>query len=206
MVSSGWTIRWTAAFLAVVALSPAAPAHAREWLLLAPWLTADQQGRVAFDRGDYARAASLFTDPMWRGVAHYRAGDYAAAIDDFARLDTAAAYYDEGNALARLGRLPPAVASYEQALKRRPGWTEAQANSKLLRDLIARQKKDQDKEGQEPLAKPDSVQFDEEGKKGNLGRVDLAAQTAEIWMRNIQVSPTDLLARRFAIEAAGAGP
>jgi Ca-activated chloride channel homolog len=37
------------------------------------WLTPDQQGRLAFDRGDYAAAKRLFIDPMWRGLAAYRA-------------------------------------------------------------------------------------------------------------------------------------
>jgi Ca-activated chloride channel homolog len=37
-------------------------------------LTPDQQGQLAYERGDYAGAAERFADPMWRGVALYRAG------------------------------------------------------------------------------------------------------------------------------------
>ena len=44
--------------------------------------------------------------------------------------------------------------------------------------------------------------FDDKAKKGKAGRVDFdTTQTADVWMRNIQTSPTVLLRRKFAIEA-----
>jgi Ca-activated chloride channel family protein len=90
-----------------------------------------QQGRLSVERGDYAKAAARFADPMWQGVAFYRAGDYAAAIDAFARVDTAESYYNQGNALAKLGKYPEAVKSYQEALKRRPEWAEARSNLRV---------------------------------------------------------------------------
>ena len=50
------------------------------------------------------------------------------------------------------------------------------------------------------------MQFDDKGKKGKAGEVNSPEQTAEMWMRNIQITPTDLLARRFALEAGSAKP
>ena len=50
----------------------------------------------------------------------------------------------------------------------------------------------------------DQVKFDDQGKKGKRGEVDVAKQTAEMWMRTIQTTPADLLARKFAIESRGA--
>ena len=44
------------------------------------WLTPDQQGRRAFEGGDYGAAAKNFEDSEWKGVAAYRAGDYEAAV------------------------------------------------------------------------------------------------------------------------------
>ena len=96
--------------------------------------------------------------------------------------------------------LRQAVGSLKQALKQRPDWPEAKANLALLQDALTKQD-DAEEEGSEPTEPPDQVQFDERGKKGKSGKVDAAQQTAEMWMRNIQTTPAQLLARRFAIEA-----
>jgi Ca-activated chloride channel homolog len=159
-----------------------------------------KQGRVAYEHGDYAGAAERFSNPMWRGVALYRVGRYDDAIDAFARVDGAESYFDQGNALAKLGKLSAAVAAYQEALKRNPGFSAAKANLDLVQKLIPRKKKD-DQEAQDPNEKPDEIKFDEKGKKGKQGEVEAAQQTAEMWMRNIQTTPAQLLRRKFAIEA-----
>lgn len=202
----GWSVQWAAAALLAGGLLLPGRAEAGETGFVAMWLTLDQQGRVAFERGNYERAAAHFTDPMWRGAALYRAGHFGAALDAFAQVRSAESAYNQGNALAHLDRLDDAAASYREALKARPGWPEAKANLALIEKIIA-DRKDQEKEQEQgPNLKPDSVQFDEKGSKGKAGEVDLAQQTAEMWMRNIQVTPTDLLARKFAIEAEGMKP
>jgi Ca-activated chloride channel family protein len=193
----GWTIRWVSVVVLVLGAS-ASQVHAAD--LLSAWLTPDQQGRLYFQRGDFARAAAHFADPMWRGVALYRAGEFAAAIDAFALVDTPESYYNQGNALAHLKKYPQAVKSYEQALKGRPDWPEAKRNLALVQKLIPPPKKDEDY-GEAPDLPPDQITFDDKGKKGQLGEVQLsAAQTAEMWMRNIQTSPAELLRRKFALE------
>lgn len=199
----GWSVHWAGGLL--LALILAAPDESRAqtspWMDM--WLTRDQQGRLAFEKGDYAAAAADFDDPMWRGVALYRAGDFAKAVDAFAQVESASGYYNQGNALARLDRLTEAAASYPQALKLQPGWREAEANLAIVEKLIAERKKDEEDQAQEPNESADQIQFDDEGKKGKEGTVNLVQQSAEMWMRNIQVTPADLLARRFAIEAKG---
>jgi Ca-activated chloride channel family protein len=198
----GWTVQW--AFAALVAATLAAPgrADAAGFDFMGMWLTPDQQGRLAFDKGDYAGAAAHFADPMWRGVAFYRAGRFSDAIDAFEQVRTAESYYNQANALAHLDKLDEAVGSLDEALKLRPDWPEAKANLAILEKLIADRKDEEDEQEEAPNLKPDQVQFDDKGKKGKAGEVDLAQQTAAMWMRNIQVTPTDLLARRFALEAA----
>lgn len=201
----GWTIRWASVLLVGFAVAAPDGADAADGRFLDLWLTADQQGRLAYERGDYRTAAERFADPMWRGVALYRAGRYDEAVEAFAHVDTADSYYNQGNALAQLGKLPAAVASYEAALERRPGWPEAKANLALVQKLIPPEKKDDEEQAEAPNLKPDQVKFDEKGKKGKAGPVDLATQTAEMWMRNIQTTPRDLLERKFALEARGGG-
>jgi Ca-activated chloride channel family protein len=192
----GWTIRWVSVVLLALGASVS---EARAADLLDAWLTPDQQGRLYFGRGDYARAAAHFSDPMWKGVAFYRAGEFAAAIDAFALVDTPESYFNQGNALAHLGKYPQAVKSYQQALERRPGWPEAKYNLALVEKLIPPPKK-QDY-GEATTLQADQIKFDDMGKKGKLGSTGLSArQTAEMWMRNIQTSPAQLLARKFALE------
>jgi Ca-activated chloride channel homolog len=70
----GTTVAWILAFFLCF---PAWPASAQESPRFENlWLTPDQQGRLAFDRGDFTAAARLFADPMWRGIAFYRTYDF----------------------------------------------------------------------------------------------------------------------------------
>ena len=121
-------------------------------------------------------------------------------------MDSAESYFNQADAQAHLGRLEESAASYRQALKRRPAWKEATDNLAIIEKLIARKKKDEDEEAQDPNEAPDQIQFDEKGEHGKEGTVNAAQQTAEMWMRNIQVSPAELLARKFSIEAGKAKP
>ena len=54
------------------------------------WLTANQQGQRAMDRGEYSEAAQLFEDPLWKGTAYYLEQDFSSALAEFAKLETAA--------------------------------------------------------------------------------------------------------------------
>ncbi len=112
-------------------------AEALEWQDL--WLRKDQQGAAALAAGDAARAASLFNDPAWKGSAQYQASDWSAAAESFARSEGADADYNRGNALARAGKLPEALAAYDAALKASPGMQDAAANRKLVEDLLRQQ-------------------------------------------------------------------
>jgi Ca-activated chloride channel family protein len=203
----GWTVRWTSAALAVVFVLPATGNETRfSWVDL--WLTHDQQGRYFFEKGEYPEAAKRFEDPMWKGVAFARVGNYESALNAFALSDSAESWFNQGDALAHLGKYPEAVQAYQQALTRRHSWPEAQENLALVQSLIPPPQKNDKNEEQEisPNLPPDQVQFDEKGKKGKRSQVEQAKldpqKMAEIWMRNIQTSPADFLRRRFAVQAA----
>lgn len=202
----GWTVRWTsAAFAIVFALPPSNVPTAFSWLDL--WLTHDQQGRYYFEKGDYQNASVKFDDPLWRGLAFVRAGDYENALNAFALSDSAEAWYNQGNALAHLGKYPEAVGAYHQALAKRHPWREAEENLAIAETLVPKPKeKDKDEGPQEiqPDLPPDRVKFDEKGKKGAKTQAQHLdpKKMADIWMRNIQTTPADFLRRRFAIQAA----
>lgn len=197
----GWAMHWVVVVLAFSFAGTPREARALDWSHA--FVSSDQQGRRAFDKGDFPAAGRLFADPMWKGVALYRSGDFEGAAAAFAATDAPEADYNRANALAHLGRLDAAVTACRRALERRPDWPEAKANLEILVALAADANEDDDTEGADPGEPPDASQFDERGKKGKVGKVEVGQQSADIWMRNIAVTPADLLARKFAIEAEG---
>jgi Ca-activated chloride channel homolog len=85
------------------------------------WLSADQYGRFLMDHARPADAALTFRDPMWRGVALFRSGDFKSAAQAFAGVDGGEGAYDAGNALVMLGKYEEAIKSYDRALALRTG-------------------------------------------------------------------------------------
>lgn len=143
----------------VVGLLPmAALAFRRGWLLILPvfvmphpswalswddlWQRRDQQVDQALRQGDFDRAANLATDPMQRGIAAYRQGRYDQAASAFAQASGANAYYNRGNALARLNRFEEALAAYNAALAEDRDMQDAKANRDLVKELL-RQRRQQ---------------------------------------------------------------
>jgi Ca-activated chloride channel family protein len=109
------------------------------------WQTPDQRGAALLD-SDPAAAAAQFKDPAWKASAQYRAGDYAAAAESYAKLPGSDAAYNRGNALAKAGKLDDAIAAYNEALKQEPNMSDALRNKKLLEDLKKQQEQQQNQE------------------------------------------------------------
>jgi len=140
------------------------PALALGWEDL--WLRPDQQAARQLQQGDPAAAAQRFSDPEWAAAAHYRAGEFEQAESLFSREDSARAWYNRGNSLARGGELEQAIAAYEQALQREPDMEDAAFNKQLLEQLQDQQQQQQnsDQSGEEPQ--------DSEGSPGESGQQD----------------------------------
>jgi Ca-activated chloride channel family protein len=136
----GWTVQWVLLLCCLWGMTAPAVAdqgnpdaeakraagRAANW-----WFTPDQQGMRLYRHDEFAEAARRFIDPMWRGSAFYRDGQFEAAAAAFARVDTAESNYNRGNALLMLGRYDDAITAYDRALSFRPGWPEAAANRKI---------------------------------------------------------------------------
>jgi len=130
------------------------PAYAFDWGSL--WQNSDQRGQQAMQAGDTKQAAELFNDPEWRAAANYRAGNYQNAAEDLKEIDSAEAYYNRGNALAKQGQLQEAVNAYEEALKRDPKSGDAKFNRDLVEELLKQQQQDQQQgEGKDQQDKSD---------------------------------------------------
>jgi Ca-activated chloride channel family protein len=125
----GWICVWL-----LVVLAPMPRAHAFEWQEL--WQRPDQRGSEALEREQAARAAELFEDPEWRSAAQYRAGQFEESAASLANVDSTLGHYNRGNALARAGQLPAAIASYDRALELAPNHEDARYNRDLLQQYL----------------------------------------------------------------------
>ncbi len=132
--------------LVVTANSLPQPAMAMEWNDL--WSRADQQGAQLLEQGQAADAAQKFKDPAWQGQAYYRAGEYKKAEEIFSEQNNADGHYNHGNALAKLGRYPEAIAAYEQALAINKQHDDAKFNLELVKKLLKQQQESPDSDSQ----------------------------------------------------------
>ena len=98
------------------------------------WHTPDQQGQALLDAGEPARAADRFHDPRRRAYADLEAAQYQDAAKLLAPFTDPESEYNRGNALAKSGQLPAALAAYDAALKQAPRDRDIRHN----RDLVER--------------------------------------------------------------------
>lgn len=176
------------------------------WLSL--WFTPDQLGQRYMQQGEHVQAAHAFQDPMWRGAAWFRAGEFAKAEEAFARLTTPEAEYNRGNCLVMQGKYTAAVERYDRALELLPDWTDAQVN----RQLAAARAKLLEQQGGDmgdQLLGADDIAFnkrpDSDGRKteveGEETPLSDAAMQA-LWLRRVQSKPAEFLRVKFAYQLA----
>ena len=174
------------------------------------WRTPDQQGQRLFEQGRYAEAAGRFTDPLRRGAALYRAGDFEAAAAAFARVDSAEAALNRGNALVLLGSYEDAILAFQRALQLRPDWSAAQTNLAIARArLAAMAPPENDAGGTGGKLGADEIVMDSTGRAARAeqeqaieGGVASDAELRAMWLRRVQTRPADFLKVRFALQLA----
>ena len=133
----------------------------RGWLLLLPfwisfqpqtsyalswddlWLRADQQAAKTLEKGDAKAAADQFKNAQWRGAANYQSGNFEQAAKNFSSGDSAESFFNQGNALAKAGKLDDAIAAYQQALEKDPSFEDAQFNKSLVEEIKQQQEEEQ---------------------------------------------------------------
>jgi Ca-activated chloride channel homolog len=103
-------------------------------LLLCLWLPLPSaQAAELWKRPDQAAYAQL-----QRGNEAYRTGDFTGAAKRYEGLDSATAHYNRGNALAKAGQYPQAIAAYDEALRRDPRMEDALANKRAVEAAMKR--------------------------------------------------------------------
>jgi Ca-activated chloride channel homolog len=168
----GFRRGWLSGLLVILMLPP--PAQAFEWRDF--WLRSDQQAADALAQGQPAVAAQQFTDPSWRGMALFQAGDYAGAAKAFAESDDVNTGYNRGNALAKAGQLNKAAQAYREVLRHIPDHADAKANLALVEELLQQQQDQPQDNAPEDDQSQQPSQSGEEETQQNQGDDEDAAE------------------------------
>lgn len=107
------------------------------------FLTDNQEGQRAFERGDYQTAAQKFQQPGWKASSLYKSGNYDAAYREFSKENTVEALYNQGNALAKSGKIDEAIKKYENVLEQSPQHEDAKFNLDYLKKQQQQQNQQQ---------------------------------------------------------------
>ena len=100
----------------------------------ASWFLNDNQEALKnFKEHNYGAAAEKFTDTQWKASAAYKSGDYDAAFKNFAKGNDVTALYNQGNALAKGGKIDEAIKKYEEVLQQQPDFEDAKFNLEYLK-------------------------------------------------------------------------
>lgn len=106
-----------------------------------------QLGQVAMTHKEYDKASSVFKDSYRKGVAQYKAGNFAEAERLFAESRRSEvqdkALYNLGNALAQQKKFEPAISAYEKVLAHDADNEKAKENLALVKKLLEQQDKQQ---------------------------------------------------------------
>ncbi|MGO1002921.1 VWA domain-containing protein [Lysobacter sp. CA196] len=89
-------------------------------------------------QGLWQRPDQAAHERMQQGTQAYRKGEFERAGELYQRAQGADAQYNLGNALARQGRYPDAIAAYDRALKLQPGMADALANKRAVEAAMKR--------------------------------------------------------------------
>ena len=115
------------------------------------FLNSNQEGLKAYNGGDYQAAAQTFEDSRWKASALYKAGNYEEAFREFSKNGDAEALYNQGNALAKSGKIEEAVKKYEEVLQKEPGHEDAKFNLEYLKRQQEQQNQQQQNQDKQEL-------------------------------------------------------
>ncbi|MDO6567086.1 VWA domain-containing protein [Alteromonas sp. 1_MG-2023] len=143
-----------------------------------PFLNANQEGLANYSDDAFDQAATTFEDPAWQGAAHYKAGNYEQALAAYQQQSGIEGLYNQGNTLARLGKLEEAIAKYDEVLKQDPNYQDAAANKTLLEEL-KQQQEEQEQQNQENQQSNDGENQQDSGEGENQEGSDDSSQESQ---------------------------
>ncbi|MBF0097697.1 MAG: VWA domain-containing protein [Magnetococcales bacterium] len=123
------------------------------------WQRPDQQALKLLQAQQPAAAAERFSDPLWRGVAQYQAGQHEKALQAWQQAPSSEALYNAGTVLAEQGNWAEAAQRLQEVLQRQPDHTDARHNLHWVQQrLQQQQQRQQEKPGQSGAEQPQQPQ------------------------------------------------
>jgi len=136
-----------------------------------PFMNDNQEALNSYQRGKYKDAVSQFDDKLWKASSLYKSGEYERVLAAFENIPGPESLYNQGNALAKLGKLEKAIEKYELALQEAPDFEDAKANKKIIEDLLEQQAQ-QEKQNQQQNQQQGSDQNQNQDTQQNNGEDD----------------------------------
>ena len=173
------------------------------------WRSPDRQGEILLEKENYLEAAESFTDPMRRGAALFKAGEFKRALAVFNTVVTTDGMYNRGNCQMMLGKYDAAIALYEKVLTERPDWEPAVTNREIaIARKAALAPPDDDAGGTGGKLGADEIVFDDRAKNSKSEEI-VEGENAEplsndemraLWLRKVQTKPADFLRSKFSYQ------
>jgi len=135
------------------------------------WQSDHNQAGEALRKGDFDHALELSDDPLVTGSARYKQGDYAGALADFSRVQSAPGKYNAGNAAYALREYQRAIDLYTNALELNPEEQlreDIAHNLALARESLEQQQNQEQKQQHQssPESQQQSQQEKQQGQQG----------------------------------------
>jgi Ca-activated chloride channel family protein len=147
---------------------------------LAGWfLNNNQEAMQMFNNADYTDAAQKFEDEVWRGAAAYKSGNYQQALQDFTKQEGLDGLYNQGNALAKSGKIKEAMAKYEEVLAQDKNFEDARFNLEYLKKQQEQQQNQQNQQNQSQQNPKQQNQKQEQQQQQQQQQQDSAAKQQE---------------------------
>ena len=171
------------------------------------WRSPDRQGQLLMERGEPMKAAEHFADPMQRGAAYFKAGEFKKALSVYNSVSTPEAMYNRGNTQMMLGDYVAAIALYDKVLLKRPGWDAAVVNREIaVARKAALTPPESDDGGTGGKLEADEIVYDDQAKKGEAeqevegGEAMSDEEMRSFWLRKVQTKPADFLKAKFSYQ------
>lgn len=126
------------------------------------WETKDYQAQKMAEKGEFEEAAETYTDPLRKGVAYYKAGNYDEAIDAFQKDTTAMGAYNLGISYYKNGDYAAAELAFGRAVEMDPENETAKANLKAAQQIMMGEDSEATVEDAEEAAKEKPTAQNEE--------------------------------------------
>ena len=169
-------------------------------------LTPDQQAQRLYADGKFEAAASLFTQPMRRGISWYRAGEFKNAAAEFGRVSSVEGLFNRGNGLLMQGDYEGAIETYEAVLETRPEWEAAIVNLDVAKARWFRLQSHLEEQSQSGEVASDEALFGNRAKSSDRAAKEKDEEPIEVlsdaalraqWLRRVQTEAKDFLRAKF---------